>query len=185
MELVDGEDLSQRLLRGPIPVDEAITIARQLATALEAAHELGIVHRDLKPANIKVTLAGTVKILDFGLAKAIESGASGAANTAAITSPAITQAGIVLGTAAYMSPEQARGQLVDKRTDIWAFGAVLLEMLTGKRTFDGETVTDALAAVLTQEPDWSRLPPAISPRVTELIRRCLRKDPETPAARYR
>ncbi|MEO7158029.1 MAG: protein kinase, partial [Vicinamibacterales bacterium] len=178
MELVDGEDLSQRLLHGPIAIDEAIAIARQLAAALEAAHELGIVHRDLKPANIKVTTSGTVKILDFGLAKAIESGTSRASTTAAITSPAITEPGIILGTAAYMSPEQARGQFVDKRTDIWAFGAVMLEMLTGKRAFGGETVTDALAAVLTQDPDWSRLPPAVNPRVTELIRRCLRKDPK-------
>ena len=178
MELVAGDDLSQRLLRGPMPIDEAIGIARQVAAALEAAHEIGIVHRDLKPANIKVTAAGTVKVLDFGLAKAIDLGTSGSSNTAAITSPAITQAGIILGTAAYMSPEQARGQPVDKRTDIWAFGVVVLEMLTGKRTFGGDTVSDALAAVLTQEPDWSPLSPAINPRVTDLIRRCLRKDPK-------
>ena len=178
MELVAGDDLSQRLLRGPMPIDEAIGIARQVAAALEAAHEIGVVHRDLKPANIKVTAAGAVKVLDFGLAKAIEPGASATSNTAAITSPAITQAGIILGTAAYMSPEQARGQQVDKRTDIWAFGVVVLEMLTGKRTFGGDTVSDALAAVLTQEPDWSQLSPAIPARVTDLIRRCLRKDPK-------
>ncbi|MEO7157793.1 MAG: protein kinase [Vicinamibacterales bacterium] len=177
MELIEGDDLSQRLLRGPIPVDEAIGIARQVAAALEAAHEIGIVHRDLKPANIKIHTSGTVKVLDFGLAKAIDAGSS-SANTAAITSPAITQAGIILGTAAYMSPEQARGQHVDKRTDIWAFGAVALEMLTGKRTFGGDTVSDALAAVLTTEPDFSQLPPAVHPRVTELLRRCLRRDPK-------
>jgi serine/threonine-protein kinase len=176
MELVDGEDLSERLARGPVPADEAIAIARQIAAGLEAAHELGIVHRDLKPANIKVNSAGAVKILDFGLAKAVEAQQSAAA-TAAITSPAMTAAGIILGTAAYMSPEQARGQLVDRRTDIWAFGVVLLEMLTGKRVFDGGTVSDAIAAVLTQEPNWSALPSATHPRVAELIRKCLRKDP--------
>jgi len=178
MELVEGDDLSERLRRGPIPMDEAIEIARQVAAALEAAHEIGIVHRDLKPANIKLNAAGTVKVLDFGLAKAVDASASGTSNTAAITSPALTQAGVILGTAAYMSPEQARGQHVDKRTDIWAFGVVVLEMLTGKRTFGGDTVSDAIAAVLTQEPDWSQLPTAIHPRVTDVIRRCLRKDPK-------
>ncbi len=177
MELVEGEDLSERLRSGPIPVDEAIGMARQVAAALETAHDIGIVHRDLKPANIKVNAAGSVKVLDFGLAKAIDAGTSGPSIAAAITSPAITEAGIILGTAAYMSPEQARGQHVDRRTDIWAFGAVFLEMLSGRRTFGGDTVSDALAAVLTQEPDWSHLPPAVHPRVTDLIRRCLRKDP--------
>ena len=176
MELVDGEDLSQRLARGPIPTDEALAIARQVAAALEAAHEVGIVHRDLKPANIKVNQAGVVKVLDFGLAKAIDANAAASGATATITSPAITQGGVILGTAAYMSPEQARGQHVDRRTDIWAFGVVLLEMLTGKRVFGGETVSDALAAVLTADPDLSGLPASLDPRVTQLIRRCLRRD---------
>ncbi len=178
MELVEGEDLSERLRRGPIPIDEAIGIARQTAAALEAAHEIGIVHRDLKPANIKVNTTGTVKVLDFGLAKAVDTAATrtNAAVSAAVTSPAFTEAGIILGTAAYMSPEQARGQNVDKRTDIWAFGVVLLEMLTAERVFGGDTVSDTVAAVLTREPDWSVLPPATPPRVADLIRRCLRKD---------
>jgi serine/threonine protein kinase/Tol biopolymer transport system component len=177
MEFIDGEDLSERIARGAIPPDEATAIARQVAAALEAAHEIGIVHRDLKPANIKINAAGNVKVLDFGLAKAVEAHAAAAA-TAAITSPAMTAAGIILGTAAYMSPEQARGLPVDRRTDIWAFGVVVLEMLTGKRVFRGDTVSDAIAAILTQEPNWSDLPAATHPRVAELIRRCLRKDPK-------
>src|SRR5471032_2948355 len=150
MELVEGEDLSQRIARGAIPLDEALPIARQIAEALEAAHEQGIIHRDLKPANIKVRPDGTVKVLDFGLAKAMEPAAGSSAN--AMNSPTLsmhaTQAGIILGTAAYMSPEQARGKAVDKRADIWAFGIVLFEMFTGQRAFEGEDLTETLASVV-------------------------------------
>jgi serine/threonine protein kinase len=178
MELVEGEDLAQRISRGAIPLDEALPMARQIAEALEAAHEQGIVHRDLKPANIKVRPDGTVKVLDFGLARAMEPGApSGAAMQAAtITSPAMTQAGMILGTAAYMSPEQASGKPVDKRTDLWAFGVVLLEMLTGQRVFDGDTVTHVLASVLKDQPDFSTLPPGTPRPIRTLLRRCLQKD---------
>ncbi|HEX7283706.1 MAG TPA: protein kinase [Vicinamibacterales bacterium] len=184
MELVDGEDLAQRLTRGAIPIEEALAIAKQIADALEAAHEQGIIHRDLKPANIKVRDDGTVKVLDFGLAKALEPGAGnrdqGAghtlANSPTITSPAMTMRGVILGTAAYMSPEQAKGKPVDKRTDIWAFGCVLFEMITGRRAFDGEDVTDTIAAVVTREPDWSWLPAATTAGVRRLLSRCLVKD---------
>src|SRR3990172_529496 len=163
MELAPGEDLSERLKRGPIPVDEALAIAKQIAEALEEAHEKGIVHRDLKPANVKLTPDGKVKVLVFGLAKAY---AAEAASTADLSqSPTLaqtgTQAGVILGTAAYMSPEQARGKTVDKRADIWAFGVLLYEMLTGRRLFSGETVSDVLAAVLTREPEWGLLPPTL------------------------
>jgi eukaryotic-like serine/threonine-protein kinase len=154
MELVDGEDLAQRLARGAIPVDDAIPIALQVASGLEAAHERGIVHRDLKPGNIRLATDGTAKILDFGLAKAMNDDAGAAAdplNSPTFTSPA-TQLGVILGTAAYMAPEQARGRPVDKRADIWAFGCVVYEMLTGKRPFGGETVTDALAAIVKEDP---------------------------------
>jgi len=177
MELVEGEDLSERIKRGPIPVEEAIPIALQIAEALEAAHEQGIVHRDLKPANIKLTEDGVVKVLDFGLAK--EWVAAGVDSSASM-SPTLTQhataAGVILGTAAYMSPEQARGKSVDRRADIWSFGVVLWEMLTGYRLFEGETVSDVLAAVLTHEPDLSVLPDNVPNRLTRLIGRCLRKD---------
>ena len=166
MEFVDGEDLSALIARGPIGLADALPIARQIAAALEAAHEQGIVHRDLKPANVKVRADGTVKVLDFGLAKATDPrGASGAvdlANSPTLTAHA-TQMGIVLGTAAYMAPEQARGKAVDKRADVWAFGAVLFEMLTGARAFPGEDVTDTLAAVVRAEPNWSLLPPGLPP----------------------
>jgi eukaryotic-like serine/threonine-protein kinase len=161
MELVEGEDLSQRIARGPLPLDEALPIAKQIAEALEAAHEQGIIHRDLKPANIKLRPDGTVKVLDFGLAKAMEPVSSMASNVSlspTITTPAMTQLGVVLGTAAYMSPEQAKGKPADKRSDIWAFGCVLYEMLTGKRPFDGEDITDVLGAVVRLEPDWTALP---------------------------
>jgi eukaryotic-like serine/threonine-protein kinase len=155
MELVEGEDLSVHIARGPIAIAEALPIARQIAEALEAAHEQGIVHRDLKPANIKVRTDGTVKVLDFGLAKAMDPG--GATNSGLSQSPTMsrhmTEAGLIIGTAAYMSPEQAKGKAVDKRTDIWAFGVVLYEMLTGKRLFAGEDVSDTLAAVLRQDVD--------------------------------
>ena len=184
MELVEGDDLSQKLAglraRGSgLPIDEALSIAKQIAEALEAAHEQGIVHRDLKPANIKVRPDGTVKVLDFGLAKVIEPVSAMSVN--AMTSPTrsihATQAGIILGTAAYMSPEQAAGKPVDKRSDLWAFGVVLFEMLTGRQLFDGETVTHVIAAVLTKEPDWTVLPAATPSIVRRLLRRCLEKDP--------
>ena len=160
MELVQGEDLSQRIARGAIPLDEALPIAKQIADALEAAHEQGIIHRDLKPANIKVRPDGTVKVLDFGLAKAMEpvGGAPNVSQSPTITTPAMTQAGIILGTAAYMSPEQARGKPVDRRADIWAFGVVLFEMLTGRRAFEGDDIAITLAAVMMKEPDWRALP---------------------------
>jgi eukaryotic-like serine/threonine-protein kinase len=184
MELVEGDDLSQRIAQGPIPLDDALAIARQIADALEAAHEQGIIHRDLKPANIKVRPDGTVKVLDFGLAKGYEpaSAQSVSAGQAlslspTITTPAMTQAGIILGTAAYMAPEQARGKTVDKRADIWAFGAVLFEMLTARRAFAGEDLSLTLAAVVMQEPVWAALPPATPPHVRQLLRRCLIKDP--------
>ncbi len=177
MELVEGEDLAQRLARGPIPMDEALPIARQVATALEAAHEQGVVHRDLKPANIKVRPDGTVKVLDFGLAKALESmPAMDMTAAPTITSPAMTQMGMILGTAAYMSPEQAKGRQADKRSDVWAFGAVLYEMLAGHRAFKGDDVSDTLAAVLRQEIDWTVLPGQTPVAVRRLIARCLDRD---------
>ena len=180
MELVEGPTLADRIDDGAIPIDEAIAVAKQIAEALEAAHNQGIVHRDLKPANIKVRPDGAVKVLDFGLAKALEpSGlaAAGAVSSPTITSPAMmTAGGVLLGTAAYMSPEQARGKAVDKRSDIWAFGAVLYEMLTGKRAFAGHEIADVLAAVLTREPDWTLLPAGLRPGVATLLRRCLHKD---------
>jgi Tol biopolymer transport system component len=184
MELVEGEDLSTRISRGPIPLDEALPIAKQTADALAAAHEQGIIHRDLKPANIKVRPDGTVKVLDFGLAKAMDpgtgSGEPGAgnalANSPTITSPAMTMHGVILGTAAYMSPEQAKGKPVDKRTDIWAFGCVLFEMLAGRRPFDGDDVTDVLGAVVRLEPEWARLPANTPATIRKLLRRCLEKD---------
>ena len=182
MELVEGEDLADRLKRGAIPVDEAIGLARQIAEGLEEAHEKGIVHRDLKPANIKLTPDGKVKILDFGLAKAWTGDGAGGTSSADIShSPTMTratEAGMILGTAAYMSPEQARGKSVDKRADIWAFGVVLFEMLVGRRLFSGETVSDTLAAVLKTDPDWSLLPKSTPPALKSLLRRCLERDPK-------
>jgi eukaryotic-like serine/threonine-protein kinase len=202
MELVEGPTLADRTAKGPIPIDESVSIGKQIAEALETAHEQGIVHRDLKPANIKVRSDGTVKVLDFGLAKLIEPGEAGRAGRAAeagrtggagnqyvaqgfspaltnsptITTPAMTQAGLLLGTAAYMSPEQASGKAVDKRADVWAFGVVLWEMLTGRRLFEGETVSHTLAFVLTRDPDWAALPRSTPPSIRRLLRRCLAKD---------
>ena len=176
LELVEGETLAERIRRGPVVIEDALAIAKQIAVAFEAAHEKGIVHRDLKPANIKITPEGKVKVLDFGLAKI--SGPS-AATTSLSQSPTVvsgTGSGVILGTPAYLSPEQARGKPVDKRTDIWAFGCVLYEMLTGRQTFPGETISDLLAAILTRDVDWQALP-NVPQKVRELLARCLQKDP--------
>ena len=182
MELVAGPTLADRIGNGPIPIDEAVTIATQITDALRAAHERNIIHRDLKPANVKVREDGTVKVLDFGLAKAVEPAAGPDVDAATITSPAMTARGVILGTAAYMSPEQARGRAVDRRTDIWAFGCVLYEMLTARRAFDGEDVTQTLASVLKSEPDWSRLSPSTPASIRRLLRRSLDKDPRRRTA---
>jgi serine/threonine-protein kinase len=184
MELVEGEDLAARLKRGALPVDEAVAIAKQVAEALEEAHEKGIVHRDLKPANVKLAPDGKVKVLDFGLAKAWTGEAPGGASSADLSqSPTLahtgTAAGLILGTAAYMAPEQARGRAVDKRADVWAFGVLLFEMLTGRRLFEGATVSDTLAAVLKTDPDWSLLPKDTPPGVRRILRRCLDRDPKS------
>jgi Tol biopolymer transport system component len=180
MELVAGDDLSQRIARGAIPLDDALPIAKQIAQALEAAHEQGIIHRDLKPANIKMRSDGTVKVLDFGLAKAVEPAAGtspSGSDSPTITTPAMTQAGMILGTAAYMSPEQVRGTTVDKRADIWAFGCVLYEILTGARLFAGDSVPETLGLIFSRQPDLATLPAATPARVRTLIVRCLVKDP--------
>ena len=182
LELVEGDTLADKLARGEarvegLPVPEALAIARQIADALDAAHERGIVHRDLKPANIKITPAGTVKVLDFGLAKVSAADGSGPALS---RSPAMgvghTRDGMILGTAAYMSPEQARGQVVDKRADIWAFGCVFYELLTGRPAFARATFSDTIAAVLAHEPDWTALPRTTPPYLARLLKRCLEKD---------
>ncbi|MBZ5572364.1 MAG: serine/threonine-protein kinase [Acidobacteriia bacterium] len=179
MELVEGPTLAHRIGRGRMPLEEVLSIAQQIAEALEYAHEKGITHRDLKPANIKVTPDGGVKVLDFGLAKVLQGDAgtgSDPSNSPTFTS-ASTQAGMILGTAAYMSPEQAKGKAVDRRTDVWAFGCLLFEMLSGKRAFEGETVTETLANVIKEDPKWQDLPPETPQLVRELLRRCLEKDP--------
>ena len=179
MELVEGPTLADRIAKGPIPVDEALPIARQIAEALEAAHEQTIIHRDLKPANIKLRADGTVKVLDFGLAKALEPAAAGGIDivtSPTITSPAMmTGAGVLLGTAAYMSPEQARGKPVDRRADIWAFGCVLYEMLTGRRVFDGEDVSLTLSQILQRDPALDALPVDVPARVRQVVQLCLKK----------
>ena len=178
MELVEGEDLSTLVAHGPLPLADALPLAKQIAGALEAAHDQGIVHRDLKPANIRVRADGTIKVLDFGLAKAIDpAGGSGADPTYSptFTSPAMTQAGMILGTAAYMAPEQARGRAVDRRADIWAFGCIFYEMVTGRRAFAGDDITETLAAVVRDAHDLGAAPPALR----RLLGRCLEKDPKT------
>ena len=181
LELVEGPTLAERIKQGPIPVDEALPIAKQIAEALEAAHEQGIIHRDLKPANVKVKEDGTVKVLDFGLAKAFQPDAS---DVSASMSPTIsltaaaTQMGMVIGTAAYMAPEQASGKAVDKRADVWAFGAVLYEMLTGTRPFTGDDVSKTLARVIDRDPDWSALPKELPPVLSNFLRGCLEKNPK-------
>jgi serine/threonine-protein kinase len=179
MELIDGPTLAELLAQGPIPIDEALTMARQIADALDVAHEQGIIHRDLKPANVKVRHDGTVKVLDFGLAKAMESSATSGdvEDSPTMTSPRLTAYGVILGTAAYMSPEQARGRPVDKRTDVWAFGCVLYEMLTGRRAFEGDNAPDVLANVIKSEPAWDALPANLSRVLGSYLRRCLEKDP--------
>ncbi len=177
LELVEGDTLAERLKRGAIPVEESLKLALQIAQALEAAHEKGVIHRDLKPANIKVTPDGKIKVLDFGLAKAFMGDGSDANLSHSPTlSMQATQQGVILGTAAYMSPEQARGQEVDRRADVWAFGVVLFEMFAGRGTFDGGTVSDVLAGVLAKEPQWNTLPLNLHPRVRLLLERCLEKE---------
>jgi eukaryotic-like serine/threonine-protein kinase len=193
LELVEGPTLADRLEQGPIPASEAFAIARQIASALETAHEHSIIHRDLKPANVKLRTDGVVKVLDFGLAKALDAGAGSKEQDPAravtasptITSPAMTRIGMIMGTASYMSPEQARGRTVDRGADVWAWGCVLFEMLAGRRAFDGADTTDVIAAVVRGEPEWSRLPPDTPGSVRRLLRRCLEKDPRQRIADLR
>ena len=181
LELVPGETLAERLRRGPLPISEALDLARQIADAVAAAHDNGVIHRDLKPANIKITPDGQIKVLDFGLARFAEAEPD-AVGTGVSDSPTLsahaTRVGVILGTAAYMSPEQARGRTVDKRTDIFSFGAVLYEMLTGRQLFKGEDVADTMASVMRSDPDFRALPTELHPRVRELLSRCLEKDPK-------
>jgi serine/threonine-protein kinase len=178
LEYVEGRTLAERIATGPLPVQEALPIAEQIAEALEAAHEAGIVHRDLKPANVKVTDSGVVKVLDFGLAKALERGPAAEGSESPTITAASTRDGVIMGTAAYMSPEQARGRPVDRRADIWAFGAVLFEMLTSRRAFERETVADTVAAIIETEPAYGRLPPDVPSPIQRLIRRCLVRNPQ-------
>jgi serine/threonine protein kinase len=180
MELVEGEDLAERLSRGALPVEEAIRIALEIARGFEAAHEKGVIHRDLKPANVKLSLDGAVKVLDFGLAKAFaldSSGESAGPSLSPTITSAGTVAGMILGTAAYMSPEQAKGKTIDRRADIWSFGAVLFEMLSGRRMFQGETVSETMAAVLMKDPEWNVLPAGTPGAVQRLLQRCLQREP--------
>ena len=177
LEYIDGPTLADRIARGPIPVEEALAIAKQICEALEAAHEQGVIHRDLKPANIKLKPDGTVKVLDFGLAKALDRAPEGDPNQSPTLTAAATQMGVIMGTAAYMAPEQARGKLVDRRADIWAFGCVLYEMLTGRRAFEGEDISLTMSAVLQREPDWTRIPDELGPGLRTYLLGCLQKDP--------
>ncbi|MEO5619021.1 MAG: protein kinase [Candidatus Eisenbacteria bacterium] len=179
MECVEGESLAQRLSRGAVSVSEAVDVCRQIALGLEAAHDAGIVHRDLKPANVQITPGGEVKVLDFGLARGgpVPAGSSSDLSHSPTMSVMGTAAGVILGTAAYMSPEQARGRAVDRRTDVWAFGCVLYECLTGRQVFEGETISDMIARILEREPDWTKLPAETPPALRELLARCLTKDP--------
>src|SRR5438874_2566441 len=182
LEFVDGPTLADRIAQGPVPIDEALSIAIQIAEALEAAHEQGIIHRDLKPANIKLRPDGAVKVLDFGLAKLSDAAASPDVTLRSIsptmTSPTLmTGIGVILGTASYMSPEQARGRVADKRSDTWAFGCVLFEMLAGARPFGCDDVTETIAAVVKSDPDWASLPADLEPGIRRVMRRCLDKDP--------
>ena len=179
LELVEGPTLADRIAKGPIPVEEALAIAKQIAEALEAAHEAGVIHRDLKPANIKVREDGTVKVLDFGLAKALDPTPDVDPSQSPTLTAAATQMGVIMGTAAYRSPEQARGKPVDKRSDIWAFGVVLYEMLSGRRAFSGEDVSLTLAEVMKSDPDLEALPPATSTALRTVLQRCFEKDPRT------
>jgi eukaryotic-like serine/threonine-protein kinase len=179
LELVEGETLAERIQRGSIRVEEALEIARHICEALEAAHEKNVVHRDLKPANVKFTPDGRVKVLDFGLAKAMESApVSGTLSNSPTLTIGATQGGVILGTASYMAPEQAKGFQADTRSDVFSFGSVLYEMLIGRQPFQGETVGDVLASVIAREPDFGLLPPNLNPRLQELLQRCLQKNPK-------
>ena len=182
LEYVEGPTLQDRIAQGPISLDEALPIAKQIAEALEAAHEAGVIHRDLKPANVKVKSDGMVKVLDFGLAKALGPESGGDPSQSPTMTAAATKMGVIMGTAAYMSPEQARGQAADKRADIWAFGCVLLEMLTGRQAFAGTLMSDVFAAIIRAEPDWDGFPTRVHPGLRALLERCLQKDPR---ARWR
>ena len=178
LELVEGPTLADRISKGPIPIDEALPIAKQIAEALEAAHEAGVIHRDLKPANVVVKEDGTVKVLDFGLAKALDPSPTSDPSESPTLTAAATQMGVIMGTAAYMSPEQAKGKTVDRRSDVWAFGAVLYEMLSGRRVFVGDDVSDTLVSVFRDDPDWAALPDDVPPRVRQAVQVCLQKDPK-------
>src|SRR6186713_2418733 len=176
LEFIDGESLAGRLAKGALPFDEAIALARQMLDALEAAHEKGIVHRDLKPANLMLTGEGQLKVLDFGLARVIDGDPSASVANSPTLTFAATQAGVIMGTASYMAPEQAKGRAADRRADVWAFGCVFYEMLSGKRVFDGDDVSEILAAVLRADPDWQALPADVPQGVRTLIKRCLERD---------
>ena len=177
LELVEGPTLADRIAQGSIPLEETVAIASQIAEALEAAHEQGIIHRDLKPANVKVKDDGTVKVLDFGLAKALDPTPEGDPSQSPTLTAAATRMGVIMGTAAYMAPEQAKGKVADKRADVWAFGVVLFEMLTGRRTFDGDDASEVMAKVITSQPAWDALPTELPPALVTYLRRCLEKDP--------